>query len=235
MLDTGEKKMTYIRNTKSAQDHIIFALDVSTRQEAFDLVDELKGHISFYKVGYQLFLGEGMPLVRELLAEGNRVFLDLKMNDIETTVSRAVSVLVETGVDFFSIWGRSTVTQAAVNSRGSFMQTKLLSISSLTSSYNTYFREILNAIRVGCDGMIMVGYNVKYMRKYCPDSIIVTPGVRLAGTSANEHTIPITPRESIANGSDYLVIGRPIRDSRDKVGIVEQISQEIELGLSDKK
>jgi orotidine-5'-phosphate decarboxylase len=227
--------MTDIRNTKSPQDHIIFALDVSTKSEALELVRKLTGRISFYKVGYQLFLGEGMPLVMELIDEGNRVFLDLKMRDIETTISRAVDITVEAGVDFLSIWGDATTIRAAFGGRGLRMTPKLLATISLTSSYSVGVGGSISAVRAGCDGMIVSGYKSKYIRKYCPDAIIVVPGVRLERTHSHDHLVPITPREAIANGANYLVIGRPIRDSSDKVGIVEQISQEIELGLSDKK
>ena len=95
-----------LRNPKEAKERLIVALDVATKAAARKLVSDLHGEVSFFKVGYQLFLAEGMSFVRELIAQGNRVFLDLKVDDVEETIMLAVREMTKNKVSFLTIHGQ---------------------------------------------------------------------------------------------------------------------------------
>src|SRR5919109_2379575 len=114
-------------------DRLIVALDVPSKAEARELVDELDGVVSFFKVGYQLFIAEGMAFVRELVGRGLRVFLDLKMDDVGETISLAVREIAKNKVDFLTIHGGAATARAAVAGRGDAALPKILSVTLLTS------------------------------------------------------------------------------------------------------
>jgi len=214
-----------------AEDRLIVALDVPTADEARELVAPLAGVLSFFKVGYELFIAEGLPFVRELLAAGNRVFLDLKIDDVDETVRRAVSrVAAEDGIQFLTIYGGRATAQAALKAcEGSSL--KLLQVSALTSLSDADLGEMglvgeglrfatreqfviwraQQSLAHCCHGIITSGKEAKPIRDAVGrDLIIVTPGIRPATAGTDEHAVPTTPGMAIGNGSDYLVVGRPI-------------------------
>jgi orotidine-5'-phosphate decarboxylase len=243
-----------LKNPKEAKDRLIVALDVATREEAEELIAELGDTVSFYKVGLQLFVAEGMAFARDLVGQGKQVFMDLKMDDVEETIALAVCEITKSNVSFLTIHGNGATARAANRGRKDSQLPKILSVTLLTSldgqdlmdlgilgargkfsnldQYVDWRAE--KAIEAGCDGVIAAGPSVTKLRANHPDALIVTPGVRLAGTNMDDHKRATTPREAIAAGSDYLVVGRPIRDAENRRDMAGQIIQEIEQGLAER-
>jgi orotidine-5'-phosphate decarboxylase len=210
--------------TKAA-DKIIVALDVAAEKEALNLVAQLRGDISFFKVGLQLYTAAGPEIVRKILADGAKVFLDLKLHDIPNTVARAVESAAEFGVQMLTIHlsGGTEMTLAAVAARNEGMS--ILGVTVLTSLTNESLQEIgiterINqhvlrltqlGVSAGIDGIVASPFEVQTLRAEFGDKIkIVTPGVRPGWADAGDQKRFMTPRDALAAGADYLVIGRPI-------------------------
>ncbi|MCY4284498.1 MAG: orotidine-5'-phosphate decarboxylase [Thiotrichales bacterium] len=243
---------------ESARDRIIMALDVESRDAALRLVDALDDDISFFKVGYQLFVAEGMSFVDELVERKKRIFLDLKMDDVGATIALAVEVVAKHDVHLLTIHGGSATARAALKGRSQANRRlpNILSLTLLTSLDSTDLEDLgvigehakcksldeyvdwraQQAVDAGCDGLITAGGNVERLRAKHPDTLIVTPGIRLRSDDSDDHKRPATPRRTIAHGADYLVIGRPIRDADPgkRLEVIESVANEIELGLEDR-
>jgi orotidine-5'-phosphate decarboxylase len=173
---------------------IIIALDVESRAQARTLIARIGPRAGFYKVGLELYAAAGMDLVRELLGEGKQVFLDLKFYDIPETVSRAVSVVAETGVRFLTVHAVASVMRAAVAAKqGSGLQ--LLGVTVLTSfgpedmedlGYQGTIADLVErraakAVELGVDGVVASPLEARAVRRVVkPETILVTPGVRSA-------------------------------------------------------
>ncbi|MCS6897992.1 MAG: orotidine-5'-phosphate decarboxylase, partial [Nitrospira sp.] len=210
-----------------ARDRLIVALDVPSAEEAERLLDRLEGHISFVKVGLELYTAAGPDMVRRLIDRGLRVFLDLKFLDIEETVRRATARVAAMGVDLLTVHANRKALVAAMEGRaGSSL--KVLAVTVLTNFDDHDLREMgiqrsvedlvtaraLLASEVGCDGVIASGKEAAVIRQRVgPRFTIVTPGVRPAGKDVDDHARVTTPSHAIAGGADYVVIGRPIRDA----------------------
>ena len=244
--------------SESANDRIIMALDVEDRDTALRLVDELENHISFFKIGYQLFVAEGMSFVDELVERKKRIFLDLKMDDVGATITLAVEAIAKHDVHFLTVHGNGATAKAALKGRSQSNSRlpHILSLTLLTSLDSTDLRDLgvigehakcksldeyvdwraQQAIDARCDGLIAAGENVERLRAKYPDTLIVTPGIRVQSDGSDDHKRPATPRQAIARGADYLVIGRPIRDveSRKRLDVVERVTKEIDLGLEER-
>jgi len=235
---------------KSEEPHerLIVALDVPTRAEALGIVGQLDGLITFYKVGYQLFVAEGMPFVRELLERGLRVFLDLKMDDVDETITSAVREVARNEVNLLTLHGGAATVRAAVAGRGVSQLPKLLSVTLLSSvgeqdlvdfqilgsnaRFSTLMEYVLwraeTAVEAGCDGLIASGHTIGAVRRHVGSAqVIVSPGIRPSGSATDEHSRSATPGEAIAQGADYLVVGRPVRNSADPQGVVRTMVEEI--------
>jgi orotidine-5'-phosphate decarboxylase len=214
------------------EDRLIVALDVPSIAEARDLVGELDGLVSFFKVGLWLQFAAGFDsLLDELIKRGKKIFLDAKMFDIGETVRQGVARAAERGISFVTVHGDGEIIKAAVEGRAD-SRLKILAITVLTSvdqdglrdlGYICSVEELIRlrvegAIACGCDGIIAAPHdNPNRIRQIAGEDrlLIVTPGVRLAGTAADDHKRPGTPAEAIAAGADYLVLGRPIVKSAD--------------------
>jgi orotidine-5'-phosphate decarboxylase len=239
-------------STQSPADRLIVALDLPTRDQALRLVDDLEGLVGFFKVGYQLFLAGGMEVVRELGRRGKRVFLDLKMDDVEETISLAAAVVAKEDVRLLTVHGSGTTAGAARRGRGRSEYPKILSITLLTSLNQQDLTELnilgpkgrfssleeyvswraQQALAAGADGVIGSGSSVAGLRrKFGSDPLIVCPGIRQATDETNDHKRSATARDTIASGADYLVVGRPIRDASNRRAKTESIIEEIEQGL----
>lgn len=229
----------------AARDRLIFALDVPSADEAERLLDRLKGYVSFVKIGLELYTAAGPDMVKRLVDRRMRIFLDLKFLDIEETVRRATARVASMGVEFLTVHANRKALTAAVDGRaGSAL--KLLAVTVLTNFDDHDLREMgiqrtiqdlvtaraLLASEIGCDGVIASGREATAIRqKVGPRFVIVTPGVRPAGKGTDDHARVTTPSQAIAEGADYLVIGRPIRDAADPVAAVEAIVAEMQAAF----
>ncbi len=228
-----------------ARDRLIVALDVPSAAEAEALVDRMGEQVRFVKVGLELYTVAGPDIVRTLVDRGKRVFLDLKFLDIEETVRRATTRVAAMGATFLTIHANRKALIAAVQGRGQ-SELKLLAVTVLTNFDGDDLREmgIQRSVRdlvtaraalaaeVGCDGVVASGEEPEAIRaKVGPDLLIVTPGVRPAGNSTDDHARPTTPTQTIAAGADYLVIGRPIRDAQDPPVATAAILQEMQAAF----
>lgn len=228
-----------------ARDRLIFALDVPSAAEADRLLDRLQGHLSFVKVGLELYTAAGPDMVKRIVERGMRVFLDLKFLDIEETVRRATARVASMGVDFLTVHANRKALTAAVQGReGSPL--KLLAVTVLTNFDGNDLRDMgiqwtvqdlvtaraLLASEVGCDGVVASGEEAAALRqKVGPRFTLVTPGVRPDGKGVDDHARATTPTQTITAGADYLVIGRPIRDAADPAATVAGIVAEMQAAF----
>jgi orotidine-5'-phosphate decarboxylase len=220
---------------------IIVALDVDKAEEARRLVKAIGPRQNFYKVGLELYTVAGMGFVRELLAEGKEVFLDLKLYDIPETVKRAVAQVALTQVKFLTVHAVGQVMRAACEgSAGSGLG--LLGVTVLTSFSQADVEEqgcpypvsdlvqqrARNAIAAGIAGVVCSPLEAAAVRKIVgPKAIIVTPGVRSAGRDKGDQQRVATPGEAVRNGASHVVMGRQITRASDPPAEVERVLQEI--------
>jgi len=209
------------------EDRLIVALDVQSIAEARRLVGDLDGLVSFFKLGLWLQFAAGFDrLIEELLNKGKKIFLDTKMFDIGETVKQGVARAAERGIDFVTVHGdRDIIGAAAAGKAGSHL--KILVVPVLTSldanglrqlGYRSGLGELIvegakATLACGCDGIIAAPRdNPDQIRRAAGSEglLVVTPGVRLPGSSIDDHKRSGTPAEAIAAGADYLVVGRPI-------------------------
>lgn len=221
---------------------IIVALDVPGAAAAWRLVDQLGDAVCFYKVGMELYAAEGPALVRELLARGAQVFLDLKFYDIPETVKRATAQVAKLGVSLLTVHGSAAVMQAAVEGRGQ-SSLKLLGVTVLTSfdqsdladlGYPCQVEDLVTlrvrkAVEAGVDGLVCSPLEVARVREIAgPAAVLVTPGVRSAGAATGDQKRVATPQEALRDGATYLVIGRQITRAADPRAEAFRILQEIQ-------
>lgn len=218
---------------------LMVALDVPTREKALDLASETGEFTSHFKVGSRLFTAEGPDLVRELRHAGNGVFLDLKFHDIPNTVAEAAAAAAGLGVDFFDVHasGGEEMMRAAVESsreeaeRLGLTPPRVLAITVLTSMSSTV-DEVLalaeRARRAGVDGVVSSAWEAKAVRETLgADFLIVTPGIRPAWAARDDQRRVATPEVAIANGADYVVVGRPITRADSPAGAAKMILDEM--------
>ena len=228
------------------RDRLIVALDVDSRDRALKLVGELRRHVGMFKIGKELFTSEGPEIVREIVASGSRVFLDLKFHDIPNTVAKAVGAASRLGAFFATIHasgGRDMMEAAAsaIPAEG----TQLLGITVLTSHTDESLREtgagsgVAETVRrlavlarnSGLDGVVCSPHEIPLIREEVGDDLlIVTPGIRPKGAARGDQARVTTPHDALRLGCDYIVVGRPIteatspRDAAD--AIVEELSRD---------
>lgn len=226
------------------KDRIIFALDVADPLEARALVDRLAGRIGFFKVGLQLFFAGGWPVVEYIVAKGCKVMLDLKLYDIPATVRLAVRQFADRGVTFTTVHGYGPVVAAALEADTGI---GILAVTVLTSfgpeqvaelQYQGSVDDLVlqraeTVLRLGCHGVVCSAREASLLRRRLgSDFTMVTPGIRPAGASLDDQQRVATPGRAIADGADYLVIGRPIRDAVDTDGCIQAIQREIAAALA---
>lgn len=235
------------RQTDDPSQKIIVALDVPTDDAAFKLIDDLGDAVRFYKVGLQLFTKFGPALVRRVKATGAKVFLDLKFHDIPTTVRHALRAACALGVEMTTLHlcGGGKMIAAGVagaEGGGGAASTLLLGVTVLTSSTRETLREtgvhgpvedeVLRLAKLGVEngirGVVASPQEITLLRQVFGKRLtIVTPGVRPAWAAANDQQRTLTPREAIAAGADYLVIGRPITAQANPGDAARKIADEI--------
>src|SRR5229473_3308636 len=209
----------------TSADKIIVALDVPSKNDALRIIDQLRPEISFFKIGLQLYTVEGPEVVRAVLASGAKVFLDLKFNDIPTTVSRTVEAAGNLGVQMLTIHlsGGSDMIRAAVAVPTN--ELLILGVTVLTSANEGMLREtgisdeidnqVLRLAKLGVargvDGIVASPHEIKSLRAEFGDKIkIVVPGIRPTWADPDDQKRFMTPRDALEVGADHLVIGRPI-------------------------
>jgi orotidine-5'-phosphate decarboxylase len=211
----------------NANDGVIVALDFDSEAEAKALVEQLGSAASSYKVGLQLLSAEGPPMVRWLVGRGKRVFLDLKLHEIPSSVASAVTAAGNLGVSMVTVHasGGSAVLRAAVKAAQPFPHLQVLALTVITSMGDEDLAEIgvsgsvleqverlaALAAAAGCDGVVASAQEAARLRQVLPAKmLIVTPGTQLVGEPKSDQTRTTTPSEAIRAGATHLVIGRSI-------------------------
>jgi len=239
-------------NKLTAKDKLIIALDVDTSTKALDLARELQSVAGMFKVGSQLFTAAGPQIVRDIIALGSKVFLDLKFHDIPNTVAGAARSAAELGVSLFNVHasGGSEMMRRAVESvaevaeRTGMARSKVLAVSVLTSVDATILSQIgvsstpeesvLRLVRLaessGVDGVVASPQEIETIRRTVPraEFLIVTPGIRPANTSKEDQKRIATPEAAIAAGASYIVVGRAITAAPDPLAAAHQIVAEMQ-------
>jgi orotidine-5'-phosphate decarboxylase len=225
------------------RDRLIVALDVADAATARTMVDRLAGHVGMFKVGNQIFTAAGPEFVREVIARGEKVFLDLKFHDIPNTVAGAVSSAGQLGVSLVDVHalGGKEMLEAAVGALPA-MGIRLLAITILTSHKeetlgsvgvggsvaDSVRRLALLAREAGADGVVASPQEVALVREACGrDFLVVTPGIRPAGASRGDQSRTATPAAAVAAGADYIVVGRPILEAADPAAAADAIVREL--------
>jgi orotidine-5'-phosphate decarboxylase len=229
------------------RDRLIVALDLPTVADARALVARLGTAVTFYKIGLELVMSGGLDLARELAAAGRRVFLDMKLLDIENTVERATRNAAAAGATFLTVHAHDAKALRAAVAGRSGTDLEILGVTVLTNLDAADIRqqgiatslEDLVARRAGiardagCDGVVASGLEAARVRAIVgPRMAIVTPGIRLPGGTAGDQARVATPAAAIAAGADYIVVGRPIHAADDPRGTVEAFVRHIEEALA---
>ena len=235
---------------RNPKDYIIFPLDVASEAEARRYVELLADHVGLFKVGLELFTRSGPQIIRFINSAGAAgVFLDLKLHDIPATVARAMQSIADLSVYFATVHcGESpAMLEAAVT--GSRGEVRILGVTVLTSvsahdietaGFCAEFSADLSALvlkrarmarAAGCAGVVCSGLEAPAIKKRIGDDFItVTPGIRpsWAGEKKDDQQRITTPAQAVLNGSDYIVIGRPIRDAADPAEAARRVADEIQ-------
>jgi len=224
---------------------LIVALDFPSIDEAREMALLLSGRVGVFKIGLELVCAGGLELVRELAERGEKVFLDLKLLDIGHTVMKAVQAAARSGASFLTIHAIDHKTiRAAIEGRGE-SSLKLLGVTVMTnldrhdldqqgidpafSPASLALKRAAMACRLGFDGVVSSAHEAAAIRRETGDEhLIITPGIRPAGSARGDQSRIMTPRRALAAGADYLVIGRPITQADDPLAVVEKIIDEME-------
>ena len=246
------------------RDRLIVALDVPTASKARQVVQSIGEAATTYKVGKQLFTAEGPQIVRDLVASGRKVFLDLKFHDIPNTVAGAVRAAAELGVSMLTVHasgGGAMLKAAAQAAAQSSTKPMVLAVTVLTSLSDVDLMQLGIATKVidhvvrlaalardaGCGGVVASALEALELRRELGNDLtIVTPGIRPSGrdsqggpqlpsvgkcgdqVSRDDQARVLTPKEAIAAGANYLVVGRPILEAADPSRAANEIVREIE-------
>jgi orotidine-5'-phosphate decarboxylase len=228
----------------NTNDRIIVALDVGSEAEAKALVEQLGSAASSYKVGLQLLTAEGPSIVRWLVGQGKKVFLDLKLHEIPNSVASAVTVAGSLGVSMVTVHasGGSAVLRAAVNAAQPFPHLRVLALTVITSMGDEDLAEIgvsgtvleqverlaAVAAAAGCHGVVASAQEAARLRQVLPAKmLIVTPGTQLAGEAKSDQARTTTPSQAIRAGATHLVIGRSITRAVNPIAAFASICSEV--------
>ncbi len=215
------------------------------------MAERLAGAVSFFKIGLELFAaGEGRALLGELAGRGFSVFADLKLFDVPATVGRATARLAGSGATFLTVHGNDAMMEAAAKEKGDL---KILAVTALTSldagdladlGFACDARELVlsrakRAMECGCDGVVASGLEVADLRAELGGGfIIAVPGVRPIinrEENGDDQKRTTTPARAIADGCDYVVVGRPLRDAANPGEAARAIAEEIDSALQKRK
>ena len=230
---------------------VIVALDVSDKEKAYQLFDQLGQNAGALKIGLEMFIRFGPDIVRNAVERGAKVMLDLKLHDIPNTVRKATANVSLLGAELLTIHttGGKEMMRAArlgveeAEKKSGVKGPKLLGVTVLTSISNETLKTELGvdksveqqvvslaiqAKEAGLDGVVASPKEIKSIRDACgEDFLIVTPGIRPAGSSVDDQKRVCTPEQAISDGADYLVIGRPILNADNPVEKLKEINESI--------
>ena len=238
-----------------AKDKLIVALDVDSADRALDLFDALRETVGMFKIGSQLFTAAGPDVVRQIIARGGRIFLDLKFHDIPNTVAAAGIEATRLGVSIFNVHAsggaemmrRTAESVAEIATREALAKPKVIAVTLLTSldqkgleqiGINDEPRSVVtrlarSAADCGLDGVVASPHEIEIIRQTVssPEFLIVTPGIRSGNDATDDQRRTLTAAEAIGAGADYLVIGRPVLNADDPVDAARRIAEEIDNAL----
>ena len=223
------------------KDRLVVALDASRRDDVLRMVDALHGTVGVFKIGLQAFIANGPSLVREVVARGERVFLDLKIHDIPNTAKHAIGEVAALGVSMTTVHasGGEAMLQACAHE-----SLLVLGVTVLTSLDEAELQRIgfaatpaaaaVSLARLarssGLRGVVASPLEIASIRDACgEDFVILTPGIRPAGADAGDQRRTMTPRAAIDAGADYIVVGRPITDAADPRSAASKIVEEMSV------
>jgi len=223
------------------RDRLIVGLDVPTLKQAEAVVAELGDEIAFYKVGYQLVFAGGLDFARDLAASGKKVFLDMKLLDIDNTVGKGVENIARMGMTMLTLHAYPKAMRAAVEAaRGSSLC--LLGVTVLTSMDDADLaeagyagtaaglveRRVAQAREAGMGGVVCSAAEARAVRAIVgPGMAVVTPGIRPAGAAHGDQKRVMTPADALAAGASHLVVARPIVAADDRVAAARAILAEM--------
>jgi orotidine-5'-phosphate decarboxylase len=223
------------------RERLIVGLDVPTVADAAKAVRDLEGTVSFYKIGYQLAFAGGLDFARELASGGTRVFLDMKLLDIDNTVAKGVENVARMGMTMLTLHAYPKAMKAAVEAaRGSGLV--LLGVTVLTSMdeqdlidagyeydpHTLVLRRCEQALHAGMGGVVCSAHEAEAARRIVgPDMAVVTPGIRPKGADHGDQKRVVSPADAIRNGASHLVVGRPIVAAPDRRAAAQAILDEM--------
>lgn len=226
----------------AARDRLIVGLDVPNTSDAESIVETLGGSVDYYKIGYQLAFAGGLQLARDLAQDGKKIFLDMKLLDIDNTVASAVENIVKMGVTMLTLHAYPKAMRAAVEAaRGSDLC--LLGVTVLTSmdhrdlieaGYDCepktlVMRRAKQAREAGMGGIVCSAEEARAVREIVgAEMAVVTPGIRPAGSDKGDQKRVMTPAQAISAGASHLVVARPIIRAPDPQAAAASILAEIE-------
>ena len=221
----------------NVEDRLIFALDVPEIDQAKDIVTELDDSVNFYKIGMEMLMTGGyFELLNWLIERDKKVFVDLKFFDVPETVGRAIARLSDYGATFATVHGNQALMEKAAENKNDL---KILAVTALTSldrgdlddlGFDCDVQELVisrakRAFEAGCDGIVSSGLEVPYIRKYVDNKLIaVTPGIRPVANDDDQKRV-VDVATAFKSGSDYIVVGRPIKNAKNRYQAASDIQK----------
>jgi|TARA_B100002003_G_scaffold57690_1_gene53168 orotidine-5'-phosphate decarboxylase len=221
----------------NVEDRLIFALDVPEVEEAKDIVSELDESVSFYKIGMELLMtGKYFELLNWLIDNDKKVFVDLKFFDVPETVGRTIARLSDYGATFATVHGNQALMEKAAQNKQNL---KILAVTALTSldrgdlddlGFECNVQDLVisrakRAFEAGCDGVVSSGLEVPFLREYVDNKLIaVTPGIRPVANDDDQKRV-VDVATAFKSGSDYIVVGRPIKNADNRYKAARDIQK----------